>query len=196
VCSSDLGDSGQDTIYGQDGNDFIYGGDDADQLFGMLGNDYVFGQGGDDYIAGGGGNDHVDGGDGNDRVGGDTGHDYLLGGDGDDTLFGGVGTDELTGGSGKDTFVFNRKADSLRGNPSDTITDFTVGEDRVDLSGLGIDLVYIGNAGFSGVAGEVRVKTSGGTDKVIQVDVDGDGSWDMKIVVSDVTEMGESDFIL
>jgi len=63
------------------------------------------------------------------------GDDTLSGGAGDDILMGGYGTDLLTGGGGADTFVF--RADEAR---NDTITDFNINEDRIDLSGLG--LVY------------------------------------------------------
>lgn len=63
------------------------------------------------------------------------GDDTLSGGGGDDVLVGGYGADQLTGGSGADTFVF-RAQEAL----NDTITDFNIAEDRIDLSGLG--LVY------------------------------------------------------
>lgn len=63
------------------------------------------------------------------------GNDTLSGGAGDDILMGGYGTDVLTGGSGADTFVF--RAEEAR---NDTISDFNINEDRIDLSGLG--LVY------------------------------------------------------
>lgn len=63
------------------------------------------------------------------------GNDTLSGGAGDDVLMGGYGTDVLTGGGGADTFVF--RAEEAR---NDTITDFNINEDRIDLSGLG--LVY------------------------------------------------------
>ncbi|MGV3548839.1 calcium-binding protein [Rhizobium sp.] len=53
----------------------------------------------------------------------------LLGLGGDDRLDGGKGNDILTGGEGKDTFVFGTKYGM------DTITDFTHGEDTIDLSG-------------------------------------------------------------
>ncbi|WP_300075180.1 M10 family metallopeptidase C-terminal domain-containing protein, partial [uncultured Ruegeria sp.] len=52
----------------------------------------------------------------------------LDGGSGNDILTGGSGNDTLTGGSGSDTFVF--KEDSGK----DTITDFNVDEDFIDLS--------------------------------------------------------------
>ena len=54
--------------------------------------------------------------------------DDYVGTSGDDTIEGGTTDDTLTGGDGADTFVFNQ--DSGR----DTITDFTIGTDKIDLS--------------------------------------------------------------
>ena len=54
--------------------------------------------------------------------------DTLTGGAGDDTITGLAGDDTLTGGEGDDTFVF------AAGHGDDTITDFTDGEDTIDLS--------------------------------------------------------------
>ena len=48
---------------------------------------------------------------------------------GDDTIRGGRGDDELTGGPGADQFVFSA------GDGDDTITDFTVGIDKIRLDG-------------------------------------------------------------
>ena len=56
--------------------------------------------------------------------------DSLDGGLGDDTLIGGEGNDTLTGGDGADTFIFGA------GDGDDTITDFDVGNDVIDLSCL------------------------------------------------------------
>ncbi|MBF7144789.1 MULTISPECIES: putative Ig domain-containing protein [Pseudomonas] len=90
------------------------------------------------------GDDTLTGTDGNDTLQGLAGNDTLSGGAGDDILNGGSGVDTLTGGTGADTFVFNSRSDSFRNYNSggairvDTITDFTVGQDRIDLSALGI----------------------------------------------------------
>jgi hypothetical protein len=63
---------------------------------------------------------------------GDAGGNHLYGGAGDDVLFGAGGTDVLHGGSGRDTFVFKNA------NGDDTIADFDVDQDRIDLSGTSI----------------------------------------------------------
>ena len=56
--------------------------------------------------------------------------DDYVGTSGDDTIEGGTTDDTLTGGDGADTFVFNEYSGR------DTITDFTDGEDTIDLSAL------------------------------------------------------------
>lgn len=82
-----------------------------------------------DVINAQGGNDVVDGLSGDDLLRGGTGNDTLIGGDGNDTLIGGVGLDMLTGGCGIDTFVL------AANTGTDTITDFNVHEDLLQLAG-------------------------------------------------------------
>ena len=67
---------------------------------------------------------------GDDTLTGLAGEDVLLGGDGDDILDGGAGDDELTGGSGLDSFVL------ANDGSFDTVTDFTLADDNVDVSGF------------------------------------------------------------
>jgi len=62
---------------------------------------------------------------------GDSSDNLIDGGKGNDILIGGAGNDTLTGGSGNDTFVW-QKGDSGH----DTVTDFTPGSDKLDLSQL------------------------------------------------------------
>ena len=100
---------------------------DLDALVGMQGKDQLIGGQGRDVLNGGGGRDVLSGGAHNDRLFGAAGQDKLNGGSGDDTLTGGAGNDKLTGGRGHDTFVFS--PDGSR----DRITDFTAGEDLIDL---------------------------------------------------------------
>ncbi|WP_337239256.1 VWA domain-containing protein [Vibrio cholerae] len=95
-----------------------------DMLIGGAGNDILFGQGGNDWLDGGVGKDTLYGGSGNDT---------LIGGEGNDILIGGLGDDILTGGSGEDLFKWvNGDLDGSR----DRITDFKIGEDKIDLSDL------------------------------------------------------------
>ena len=65
---------------------------------------------------------------GDDEISGKGGDDRLDGGSGDDRLDGGRGDDTLVGGMGRDTFVFEP------GGGDDRVTDFTNGEDKIDLS--------------------------------------------------------------
>ncbi len=89
------------------------------------GNDIIYGGTGNDRIGGKGGNDKLYGDEGNDQVWGDDGDDLLRGGLGNDTLVG----DDFSGGNGRDTFVL------AQGEGTDTILDFSVGEDFIGLTG-------------------------------------------------------------
>jgi len=80
------------------------------------------------------------GGNGTDFLLGSAGNDLLNGDNGNDTLRGGLGSDILTGGNGTDIFVF------ASGEGIDTITDFSLGTDKIGLTG-GLTL---GNLSFSG----------------------------------------------
>ncbi|KII78513.1 hypothetical protein PL18_12060, partial [Vibrio renipiscarius] len=80
-------------------------------------------------LTSGSGNDRIVGGDGNDVLIGGAGDDEIDGGGGNDSIDGGLGSDILTGGSGDDVFVWHAISDGA----TDTITDFTVSEDKIDL---------------------------------------------------------------
>ncbi|EGR2512761.1 VWA domain-containing protein [Vibrio cholerae] len=97
------------------------------------GDDRIYGQDGVDLMFGGSGNDQLYGGEGNDGLRGGTGNDTLDGGAGNDILIGGLGDDILTGGSGEDLFKWVQG--DLDGS-TDRITDFKIGEDKIDLSDL------------------------------------------------------------
>ena len=166
-----LGGNGTNTIYGNSGADILTGGTGVDTIFGNTGNDTISGGGGNDLLYGGRGNDTIDGGAGNDRI------------------TGGMGQDTQTGGAGADIFIFefvsDSRADATR---RDTITDFEVGVDHVDLSGLRVD--------FS--APDTLVLMPTGSDILVQVDSDGDTNMDLEIVVlNGVTNgFGLSDIII
>ncbi|WGH78591.1 calcium-binding protein [Jannaschia ovalis] len=137
------GGVGNDEIGGGHGDDVLWGGAGNDRINGKRGEDTIYGEAGDDHIIGDWGRDLLDGGLGHDtifgRVGQDTingggGRDIIDGQRGDDVLNGGRGVDVLTGGHGNDIFVFQ---DLDRG--FDRITDFTRGEDSIQLSAPEID---------------------------------------------------------
>ncbi|HEX5312904.1 ExeM/NucH family extracellular endonuclease [Aquabacterium sp.] len=96
---------------------------------------------------------------------GSTGRDTIMGTSGDDVITGGEQSDTLTGGAGRDVFVYQSIRDGL-----DTITDFTPGTDRIDLTTL---LASIGvNPATALSQGYIRlVSTNTGTQ--VQVDTDG-----------------------
>src|SRR5690606_32765551 len=86
------------------------------------------------------GNDTLTGTAANETLQGLAGNDTLNGGAGDDVLVGGLGKDKLTGGTGADLFRFTQLLDSYRTSSTsfgDSITDFNLAADRIDLSALG-----------------------------------------------------------
>lgn len=105
------------TIYGTTGDDTVYGASIAEVIYGDNGYDTIHGN------------------DGNDTLYGGSGSDALFGGNGNDILNAGTGySDELTGGAGADTFVINRST----GSNQQTITDFNVSADKLDLRQVGV----------------------------------------------------------
>ncbi len=86
----------------------------------------------DNVITGSADEEKLDGRDGDDTIDGGEGDDRIRGGDGGDILMGGNGEDDLDGGDGGDIFVF----DDDGAGDIDTIRDFEIGVDTIDLSGL------------------------------------------------------------
>ncbi|EIV8467298.1 choice-of-anchor K domain-containing protein, partial [Vibrio vulnificus] len=115
-----------DTVNLGSGNDTVYGGGGNLAAYGGAGNDTLIGGDGNDALRGGADNDYLSGG---------RGHDVLRGDSGNDILIGGLGDDILTGGDGADIFKFVDQT-GVRDGERDTITDFTAGEDKIDLSDL------------------------------------------------------------
>ena len=167
-----LGGDGDDQLYGQNGDDVLVGDEGFDELHGGAGNDVLFGRAdndilygdsGDDLLAGGDGNDRLFGNDDNDELQGWRGEDTLSGGAGDDTLNGEEGQDRLIGGDGVDIFRFTNLADSIDDNDAndnlfDRITDFEVGVDKIDLTGL--DFYGLDTDGGLTEANELRIAVS------------------------------------
>lgn len=131
------GNAGNDSIDGGAGSDRLFGGSGNDTIIGGLGNDTVNGNLGNDEISGGDGNDSLRGGQGNDEIDGGAGNDVIQGDLGNDVITGGTGADIMTGGEGADTFNFvaGDAAAVTIGTAKfyDTITDFTVGEDTLNI---------------------------------------------------------------
>lgn len=193
------GGYGNDVIKGGAGDDQLRGGHNNDELFGGHGNDTFFGDAGNDVMHGGRGIDTVDysaydvdltvslhnkkahgleigsdtlkfidniiSGDGDDFLKGSSGDNVIIGGAGDDVIRGLTGEDTLTGGQGADTFVFR----TFDLSSADTITDFDIINDALDLSHLA------GTAG-DGLLSSLRALEEGdGT--VLSVDLSGDGTF-------------------
>ena len=139
-----LGHDGKDTLKGGAGDDHLDGGNDNDHLLGHNGKDTLKGGAGNDYLDGGNDNDHLLGHNGKDTLKGGAGNDYLDGGNDNDLLVGHDGSDTLKGGAGNDTFVITS------GNGFDSILDFKVGEDKIQLgNGLTFDNLKIVSSGLN-----------------------------------------------
>ncbi|WP_095128497.1 M10 family metallopeptidase C-terminal domain-containing protein [Pseudomonas sp. Irchel s3h14] len=101
------------------------------------------------------------------------GNDTINGGAGGDILVGGAGIDKLTGGTGADTFRFVAQSDTYRNATTsfdDTITDFDVSQDKIDLAGL--SFTGLGN----GRGGTLQVSYSASNDRTYIKDYDADAS--------------------
>jgi Ca2+-binding RTX toxin-like protein len=150
------------------------------------------GNAGENLLQGLAGNDLLTGRIGNDRLFGGRGADTLRGGDGADKLIGGRGKDVMTGGAGADDFVFLADNDSTTGTQADRITDFRSRIDDLDFREIAAGGQFIGNAAFTGQAGQVRYSTSGGR---VQADLDGDGAADFVIVLENLPTLRAIDFL-
>jgi Ca2+-binding RTX toxin-like protein len=98
------------------------------------------------------------------------------GGAGNDVLVAGTGPSTMTGGGGHDTFVFNAVAD--HGNQ---ITDFTSGQDLLDLRGL---MTSIGYTGSNPIADNVLHLVQTGSDTSVVIDPHANGDTAAHTVVT------------
>jgi Ca2+-binding RTX toxin-like protein len=158
--------------------------------------------GGDDYLQGNAGNDTLLGGIGNDR---------MVGGTGNDTLSGGLGGDFLVGDVGADVFRYTAIEESqaivINGaNQLDQISDFTQGEDKIDLSLIDANPTLGGDQAFVFIAdpvhyigdwtGVVWQTTAANGIATINVSIDGDAAAEMQIYMSHPYQFTASDLIL
>ncbi|MCB1964988.1 MAG: calcium-binding protein, partial [Candidatus Accumulibacter sp.] len=133
------GNSLDNTLYAGDGNNVMNGAGGNDTV------SYAYATSGVDVslatgkaqVTGGSGTDtlknveNLAGSRFGDYLGGNNAANELAGGNGNDTLNGGLGNDTLIGGAGSDTIRFDTLLDALNNN--DTITDFNVVADRIEL---------------------------------------------------------------
>ncbi len=190
-----IGGSGDDRLTGGRGSDALHGQTGDDDLRGHAGDDVLFGARGQDRLLGGAGNDLMWGGGDGDALIGQAGDDEMYGDAGDDLLIGGLGQDRMMGGDGADVFRF-RSIDDSPLSASDEIVGFVSGQDRIDLSPLAAGpFTFANGGGFTGTGPHVSVRVSG-TGLRVLVDADGDGSVDLRIILSGVTTVTETDFLL
>ncbi len=213
-----LGGGGIDTLLGGNGNDLLVGGPGGDSIFGGTGDDTVSyaasstgvtvnlaagtGLGGDaagDHLAA---VENVIGSNHDDRLTGDSGANLLDGGSGNDTLVGGAGSDVLRGGPGSDIFVYNDVSDSAP-TPAlrDVIGYFAHGHDQIDLSAIDAgssdgSFTFIGTAGFSHTAGELRYFINGAGHTIVEASTGTGAVHDFQIETLNSVVLTADDFIL
>ncbi len=189
ITQSQQGSANGDMLAGTSNDDVINGLGGEDNISGYAGDDILSGGDGSDTISGGTGNDNITGGADGDSINGNAGDDIITGGtgidnitgdDGDDSITGGAGNDYLTGGSGVDTFIW------LAGDSGvDEITDFTVGEDVIDIS----DILQISDGEN---LNEFLDFESDGIDTTVSIYADG-GNTVTQTIVLDNVDLGSND---
>ncbi len=141
------------------------------------------------------------GNDGNDTLTGGLAVDTITGGAGLDIITGGALGDTLTGGAGADFFVFGTPLHS-NGVNVDTVTDFTVGTDKIVAGGA---VTYVGEA--NGYGAVLTSLAGGGPNRAVldtstnslYIDVNGDANLtvaDTVIKLNGITDLSQSDFTL
>jgi Ca2+-binding RTX toxin-like protein len=172
------GTAANETLYGSKSDDIINGGEGDDWIGGggcdfliQLSGRFLWDRDGNDRFDGGAGNDELYGYGGNDELKGGSGDDRLDGGRGNDILIGGTGLDTLVGGFGIDTFTINAIGEGL-----DTILDFEVGIDLIDLRGIFAGSAFAGTSTFARYQQFVTIVQSGTADSLVNIDSDGLGS--------------------
>lgn len=129
------------------------------------------------------------------------GDDTFIGSASGEYIFSGVGADTLSGGGGADKFAYWATQEAV----GDVIVDFTIGEDKIDVSLIdavpvgasgGDDrFTFIGAGGFTNRQGQLRYDVvSDGV--IVQGDTTGDGVADFNIKVLGVSSLAASDFVL
>ena len=147
----------------------------------------------------------ISGNDSNDQIRGGALFDAINGGNGNDKIIGFTGADTLTGGTGADQFRYLFASDSTVG-ARDHITDYLAGTDKFNFTLLDADpvavgrqaLTFIDTLAFSATgSAQVRYAVSG-ADLLVQVDLDGNGTADMEIVLDGAAAqtLTGSDFLL
>ena len=157
----------------------------------------LIGSAGGDLLVGNGAANRLEGGAGADVLDGRAGNDVLRGDAGTDVLIGSAGADFLVGGGGGDVFRYAAAGESTRAE-TDSILDFTQGEDLIDVSAIDANasaggnqaFLFIGTSGFTGQAGQLR--SANGT---VEADTNGDRVADL-VIGTNVAALDAGDFVL
>ncbi|MEM0942661.1 MAG: Ig-like domain-containing protein, partial [Pseudomonadota bacterium] len=167
-----------ENLTGSDFNDRLRGDNNANRLEGGGNSDLLVGRGGDDE---------------------------LIGGAGRDVLIGGLGVDRMEGGAGPDFFLFTSVEEFGPGfTRRDRIEDFDA-IDVIDLSRLDADTMqggdqaftFIGQSGFSGAAGELRIAPQAVNDYTLVLgDIDGDSRPDFQLELAGLQFLEAQSFTL
>jgi Ca2+-binding RTX toxin-like protein len=199
-------------LMGSNGDGVLIGTSGSDTVQGLAGADYMNGQGGVDLLSyslsGKGveihldtsaqtalsnvgshaqgdtilGFEDVEGSRWNDALFGNSASNKLMGDAGVDTLSGGAGQDTLSGGAGNDIFRYVSLTESTS-TSRDVITDFTHGQDKIELYDLGFTSIQ-GGAASGTVLGYVKsggITTISGNGLSIQL------TGEIDLVMSDFT---------
>ncbi len=163
-----------DQIWAGAGDDLLITGAGDDRLGGGPGHDEIYSGAGNDVIFSSSGNDYVQAGAGDDEIFSGSGDDTVSSGSGDDTLWGCAGDDLLTGNEGVDAFIF------AVGNGTDTITDFELGEDILNLGAVATNFTDIAAVITASIntEGGLQINTGAGTSIILE-----------GLTVSDIVQM-------
>ena len=147
---------------------------------------------GDDNLNGSTFGDVINAGAGNDTIKGDAGNDKIIGG---------IGQDILTGGAGNDIFKFNALSEmGITSGTTDTITDFTPGQDKIDLSALDANTATVNDDAFSGFIASGAEFTSAGqlmmSNGVLYGNTDADSATEFAIKLTGISTLTTNYFIL
>ncbi len=189
-----FGNAGDDELRGSAGDDTLSGNSGADALYGGGGRDILLVDGDDTVIDGGAGydrvivtaptqslsldlaatnieqvwgNDTAENFDGSGvatsvKIFGGDGGDTILGGSAGDRLYGELGNDVLTGNGGNDRFFFGS------GWGDDTVTDYTIGNDRLDVVDAGI--TQLADMTITNDSGDALISFGGNSIRLTGVD--------------------------
>lgn len=132
---------------------------------------------------------------------GTSGADTLTGGAQNDRLAGHKGADVLTGAGGRDVFVLTDAADAPLAGRIEIVTDFTRGQDTIDLRGIDANVLASGNQAFGGALiaasaafttpGQLRLKNG-----VLYGNIDLDEAAEFAIALPGVAALSAGDLLL